>query len=268
MRRESTIIRRGMGFIAELGIAAGAAAAAGAIGAAEAAAAGTALQHALNEFTQRGLSSREQQRVGGTLVLAEAHVTRQRKLGRELRSDDFFGDAGEQGRTTADEVTEGALRAAQQEWEERKIPYIAHVLGEVCFREDVSAAAANMVLEIVRSLRYRGMCFLAVGVRGRDDPMGPWRMLGPDDAELDSEAATAIFELRDLENRLLVQVSNLVATGVPMSMMLTPLGMLCGELAGLGKMSDEEALQGIAPLSNRARRDPVFAQTRDGQANP
>jgi hypothetical protein len=89
-----------------------------------------ALKHIGQEASERLLGPREQVRVGGVLAIAAAEINERIKNGERVRSDNFFEEKS-QGRSDAEEVAESVLLKSQREPEEKKIPYIGHLLSNV-----------------------------------------------------------------------------------------------------------------------------------------
>jgi hypothetical protein len=84
--------------------------------------------------------------------------------GKQLRQDDFFQDnVGD--RSTADEIVEGTLLAAQREHEERKLRYYGNMVANIAFHPEVSRSQANQLIRQVERMTYQQLCLLALFVR-------------------------------------------------------------------------------------------------------
>lgn len=110
-----------------LGFLAGGPAGAALLGAGGAAVA-TALKHIGQEASERLLGPREAVRVGGVLALAAGEIRQRLEAGEKTRADGFF-DQKQDGRPDAEEIAESILLKSQREPEEKKIPYMAHLLS-------------------------------------------------------------------------------------------------------------------------------------------
>jgi hypothetical protein len=77
------------------------------------------LQKVGNDFAQRYLSPREQERVGATIIIARTKVNDLIHNGLSLRQDDFFDDKPNE-RSAAKEIVEGVLLVAQRDLKRRK----------------------------------------------------------------------------------------------------------------------------------------------------
>jgi hypothetical protein len=78
-----------------------------------------------------------------------------------LRDDGFF-DPGINNRSTAEEVIEGVLLAAQREHREKKIPYLGNLLASFAIYDDFDRSSANMLIGLSMDLSYTQLCLLAI----------------------------------------------------------------------------------------------------------
>jgi hypothetical protein len=128
------------------------------------AATGPAMSHTLRrvgtEVSRRLLGPREASHVGAVYLLTAAETKRRLDDGEEVRTDDFFDTPGGR-RSTAEEVTEAVFLAAQREYEERKLPYIATLLSNIAFHPEIDRAQAVALLRMAQSLSYRQLCLMA-----------------------------------------------------------------------------------------------------------
>jgi hypothetical protein len=130
-----------------------------AAGGAAGAVASSVLKHVGDEISERVLSPRERVRVGGVLALVASEVKGRLESGQTPRSDGFFS-AGASGRSDADEVAEAVLLRSQREAEEKKLPYVAHLLASVAFDPGISAPMAHQLIKASEQLTYRQLCLL------------------------------------------------------------------------------------------------------------
>jgi len=145
-----------------LGFLAGGPAGAALFGAGGAAAA-VALQHIGQEASKRLLGPREAVRVGGVLAIATAEIRQRIERGERVRTDGFF-ERNPAGRSDAEEVAESVLLKSQREPEEKKIPYMAHLLSCVAFDPEISAHMAHQVTKAAEQLTYRQLCLMKLAV--------------------------------------------------------------------------------------------------------
>ncbi len=130
---------------------------------------GAVIEWAAVEASSKMLSDRQQERSATALVLAGVAIDRKLGLGYEPRSDDFF--LGEPGRQSiAQELLEGVVLAAQDSFEERKLPYLASMFVNFIFRGDVGRVEANYLISVASALTYTQLCILAVAASGEGFP--------------------------------------------------------------------------------------------------
>lgn len=134
----------------------------GPIGAVAAGAGGAAITRALvaagEDICDRILSQREKKRVGAALAIA-ADKTRERlNNGDRGRDDDFVSNGSD--RPPIEETTEGLLLAAQRAYDEKKVPFIATLLANLNFRQDLNVQAAAVLVRMVDQITYQQMCIL------------------------------------------------------------------------------------------------------------
>ncbi|MBA3382061.1 MAG: hypothetical protein H0T97_09415 [Actinobacteria bacterium] len=99
-------------------------------------------------------------RVGAVLRIAADEISA-RTMSGETARDDLRAEVTP-GRTYAAELAEAALKAAAQTHEERKIPFIGHLIAAIAFERDLSAAHANQLIATADTLTYRQLVVLAV----------------------------------------------------------------------------------------------------------
>lgn len=138
---------------------------AGPAGAIGGAAAGALIEKAFaqmgKEIKKRLLSPSEERRTGNVLSLASELIEEKMSQGEQLRDDGFFQDEGRD-RSSAEEVLEGTLLAAQREFEERKVVYLARMYANIAFSPIISKQIADYLIKIVERLSYRQLVILHV----------------------------------------------------------------------------------------------------------
>ena len=126
-------------------------------------AAGTSLSIGLRwlgrELSSRLLSPREEQRLGYVYTVAAAEIVERVKRGERIREDGFFGES-HQDRSDAEEVWESALMKSQREPEEKKLPYVAHLLASLAFSGEIGVHMAHQLTKAADQLTYRQLCIL------------------------------------------------------------------------------------------------------------
>jgi len=229
-----------------LGFLAGGPAGAAALGAGGSAVAAV-LKHVGTEMCERYLGPREKVRVGGVLALAAAEIDAGMKAGVALRTDGFFDcKLGE--RSGAEEVAEDVLLKSQREPEERKLPYMAHLLAAVSFDTNVSPEFAHQLTKIAEQLTYRQLCILSLAANKHRFVLHASNYL--DASQFPIELRQVLYECFDLYNRGLLSFGGTVALSVPHvapgSMEVQGLGADMFNLMKLAFISDAE----LVPLAS------------------
>lgn len=110
---------------------------------------------------------REERRIGSVLEEAIARIKANIDAGQQVRDDDFL-DAGLDDRAAADEMCEAAIRAAQVEFEERKIPFQGYLIANILFHHEVDREQANLLMRLASELSYRQLCLLSLFNRAEE----------------------------------------------------------------------------------------------------
>jgi hypothetical protein len=128
---------------------------------------GRAMRRVGAEVQSRFFAPRQERRVGEAFESAVSRSRAALEAGNEPRDDGFF-DVGEDGHSDAEELLEGVLLHAADEYEERKVKHLGALYGSLAFRADVSPAFANYLLKLADRVTYRQLAWLALlgGERG------------------------------------------------------------------------------------------------------
>lgn len=113
------------------------------------------------EIKTRCLSKVESKKMNAVCQLAKERISEKLAAGECLRQDDFF-NTEEGDRTSAEEILEGTLFAAQRENEEKKLPYLANLYANISFVEFISRPMANQLIKLASSVSYRQLVILSV----------------------------------------------------------------------------------------------------------
>ena len=132
-------------------------------------------------------------------TLAAAEIVERCRNGESVRDDGFF-DSGGDGRSDAEEVWESTLLKSQREPEEKKLPYMAHLLANLAFNPEISAAMAHQMTKEAEYMTYRQFCILQLSVERerfklRDESYRG--QAGP----VSKELYQILYEYHDLYNR-------------------------------------------------------------------
>ena len=94
-----------------------------------------------------------------SFTLAAAEVAERINAGEQVRQDEFFSD-NRSGRSEGEEVWESILMKSQREPEEKKLPYMAHLLANLAFDPGIGSHMAHQVTKTAEQLTYRQLCIL------------------------------------------------------------------------------------------------------------
>jgi len=144
------------------------------------------------------LSPREEARVGTAFLLTANEVRARLDAGEVQRTDTFFNE-GSGRRSTAEEITEGVFLAAQREYEEQKLPYLATLLASFAFAAGLDRAEAVALLRAAQTLSYRQLRLIAFYRQIVDNAEIP-RMAAAMRQDIDA-VAMLITELVDLSSK-------------------------------------------------------------------
>lgn len=126
---------------------------------------------AKEEIKTRCLSKAESNKLNIVYELAKERISEKLASGKRLRRDVFF-DAEEGDRTSAEEILEGTLFAAQRENEEKKLPYLANLYANINFDESISRPMANQLIKLASAVSYRQLIILSIIGKNRDSDCG------------------------------------------------------------------------------------------------
>ena len=169
-----------------------------------------ALKRIGDEVSGRILGPREKVRVGGVLAIAASEIKSRIENGERVRTDGFF-DEKESGRSDAEEVAENILLKSQREPEEKKLPYMGHLLSNIAFDSQINAQMAHQIVKVAEQLTYRQLCILKLAVvrQGFGLRNGDYRGQG----SFSKELYQVLYECLDIYHRGLVNFGGEVAFG-------------------------------------------------------
>jgi hypothetical protein len=115
------------------------------------------------ELSGRFLGHREKIRIGAVFALAAVEIKQRLENGEILRYDGYF-DKKIFGRSNAEEVLESVLLKSQREPEEKKLPYMAHLLANISFDSSINISFAHQLIKSADQLSYRQLCIINLAV--------------------------------------------------------------------------------------------------------
>lgn len=129
--------------------------------------AGEALAQLGEDFIERVLSPRQEERVATVLSLATDLISEGLAEGATLRDDGFFDEP----HTDASEIFEGILLTARDEHEAKKLPYVARMMSAIAFDENLTVPTANFLVVETDRLTWLQMSLLAIVSRPEEFPL-------------------------------------------------------------------------------------------------
>lgn len=201
-----------------------------------------------HEATGRLLGPREKVRIGGALAIAAAHIKGRTERGEELRTDGYF-ETRHSGRSDAEEVAESVLLKSQREAEERKIPFMAYLIGNIAFNDAISAHLAHQIVKAAESMTYRQLCILKLAAVSKDCSLRATDYRGQ--GNFSKTQYEILYECMDLYHRAFVNFGGDVAFG--------PTDVKPGSMQLQGMGADIFNEMGLATIP-QADLDPIIAQ--------
>jgi hypothetical protein len=165
-----------------------------------------------HEVEQRFLAPRQERRIGEAFQAATEAAQKALEAGEEIRSDGFFDEARSDEPSPAEELLEGVLRTAADEWEHRKVPYIGRMFATVSFDSSISPSDANYLLKLADRLTYQQVVLLAFWEAAQNEER-PYRQevmsasIRKDEGR-SRPTATILAEMNDLATAGLLGVTN------------------------------------------------------------
>ena len=125
------------------------------------------IQSVLADFLSRVLSPRQEQRVLTVAALAVDYIERRlQNPDEQLRTDGFFSE-GTIIRSDAQEVVDSMLFTVEDDPQEQKIPYMAHLIENGCFDASIHPGLLHFLYKESKSLTYRQLCILKLIIENK-----------------------------------------------------------------------------------------------------
>lgn len=115
-----------------------------------------------NEIADRFLAPRERVRIGAALAIAADTTKARLDSGDRPREDGFVDDGTDH--PPIEEITEGLLIAAQRAYDEKRVPYIGRLSGNLNFRPDLDVPAASWLTRLADDVSYTQLCMLRLAI--------------------------------------------------------------------------------------------------------
>lgn len=163
------------------------------------------LRIVINDVNAKHLTPREEVRIASVMLYALERLKALMDEESWKEKDEYFIlDEQDQERSIALEQIEGTIRAAKDEFEERKIKYLGNLYAHIVFNQ-IPLEKGNALIRIVNELSFRQLCILSLLVR--EYPLA----LTAQEIEIQKnkhgaevEELTLVSEIKDLQRRGLV----------------------------------------------------------------
>jgi len=202
-----------------------------------------------NEITERLIGPREEERIGAVIYYAGEKIQTNLKAGKTPRTDDFFNSIpGE--RSSADEIFEATLLAAQREYQEKKLKYYGNLMGNIPFNNTFDRSQANYLIKTAQELSWQQLCLLALSAKKSSFGLkvGSWR----GQTKLAQPLIFLLHQIQELYNIGLINFGEEVLLGLPdvnpSKMTVQGVGAHLYNIMELSKISNEELLPIVAIL--------------------
>ena len=134
--------------------------------------------YAVGEFLNNGLrrlvshfsGERQGRRITQVTAFALNGIRSRLENGEKLRDDGFFDKTID--RSDAEEVFEAVLLKAQDEPQEKKIPYISKLFENGCFDTSIDSSTLHFLCKESEGLTYRQLCIIKIAKEMKEKNIG------------------------------------------------------------------------------------------------
>lgn len=127
-----------------------------------------ALRRVGAEIEKRFIAPRQERRISEAAKAAASSMHARFDAGDPLRNDAFFDASPGNSSSPAEELLEGVLLTAADEWEQQKVPYIGRIFAGLSFDDSISPADASFLLRMADRLTYQQLVLLAFWQAAQD----------------------------------------------------------------------------------------------------
>jgi hypothetical protein len=166
------------------------------------------LKKILGDIANRGLSPREQTKVGATYFYALEKIFNYLNQGLSPRYADLSDSINT--RSGIEEILEGVLLKSRSEHEEKKLKILGNIYANTCFLEEINFRDANIAISMATNMTYTKQCILAILHRKYSYP-NRYLLSGDFEYILDESQNENNSETLKL---LLYEVKNLIDTSI------------------------------------------------------
>lgn len=122
---------------------------------------GIVITKCLASIAEKILTTRERVRIGTAAAFAVSRIKERIDCGNIPRNDSFFSRSNSM-LSDGEQIFEGVLLKARDEYEEKKLRFMGNFFANLAFSENISAQSASHLLKQFERLTYRQLCILAL----------------------------------------------------------------------------------------------------------
>ncbi len=129
---------------------------------------------AAKSLLPKALGEREQQRVEHVFIRSIEKIRLMLDNGEMPRDDESYHGVTSMGIPKAQEILEGVLLKARDEFQSKKLEFYSSFFANLCFDESISFEHANFLLNALERLSYRQLCILSYLSDEKAIPTSRW----------------------------------------------------------------------------------------------
>lgn len=198
---------------------------------------------AVKSLLPKALGEREQQRVETVFIHAIEKIKLMLDKGEMPRDDESYHGVTSMGIPKAQEILEGVLLKARDEFQSKKLECYSSFFANLCFDETISFEHANFLLNMIERLSYRQICILSYLSDGKTIATSRWDAVFKTDNNKELLRYFDLYsEFIDLYNaRMIVQTTKVPGFALGMAdTKISSLGQSIVRLGDLASIPEED----------------------------
>lgn len=199
--------------------------------------------NAAKSLLPKTIGDREKQRIEVVFTHSIEKIIALIEQGKMPRDDDSYYGATITGIPKAQEILEGVLLKAREEFQSKKLECYSSFFANLCFDESISFEHANFLLNTLERLSYRQLCILSYLSDGKAIPTSRWDAVFKTGNNKELQRYFDLYsEYIDLYNaRMIVQTTKVPGFALGMSdTNISSLGLSIVSLADLASIPKED----------------------------
>ncbi len=132
------------------------------------------LSKAVKMVLPKTLSEREDYRIQKVFKDIISKINKSLEEEKTFRNDEAYYSPTDTDIPNAQEILEGVLLKAREEYRNKKLTFYTNFFANLCFDETISFEHANFLLNMISKLSYRQLAILAYLSDGKLIPTGRW----------------------------------------------------------------------------------------------